>query len=284
MFSITNNLLHLSMFKKHIKIQMKSLIAILKTIYRLNYSILFFSLILLSLNACISPKKMKYLQGEEDVTHQITREFTYHIQAGDVLFIKINTLDNTTYESFNAQGESGSNSVSEIALYLNSYTVNDSGYIRLPIAGDVKVSDLSIDETSKKIQESVSVYLKETTIIVKLMSFKVTILGEVKNPGVYHVYDASLTLFQALGLAGDLNNYGNRKNLKLIRQTPEGQKIIELDITNQNILSSEYFYLLPNDVIYVEPHITKSFGFDRFPFTEIFTGITTLFLILNYVK
>jgi len=263
---------------------MKSLKSILKPVYNFNYSILLFSIIFLSLNACISPKKMKYLQGNEDITHQITREFTYHIQAGDVLYVNLNTLDNTTYESFNPQGKTGSNSTSEIALYLNSYTVNDSGYINLPIVGNINVSGLSIDETSKEIQKNINVYLKETTIIVKLMSFKVTILGEVKSPGVYHVYDASLTLFQALGLAGDLNNYGNRKNIKLIRQTPEGQKIIELDITDQNILSSDYFYLLPNDVLYVEPHVTKSFGFDRFPFTEIFTGITTLFLILNYVK
>ena len=263
---------------------MKSLNSMLKTFYRFNYLILLLGIILLSFTACTSPKKMKYLQGEENTTHQITREFTYHIQAGDVLYVKINTLDNNTYESFNAQGKSGNSSTSEIALYLNSYTVNDSGYINLPIIGDIKVSGLSIDETSKEIQKNINVYLKETSIIVKLMSFKVTILGEVQSPGVYQVYDASLTLFQALGLAGDLNNYGKRKNIKLIRQTPEGQKIIELDITNQNILSSEYFYLLPNDVLYVEPHITKSFGFDRFPFTEIFTGVTTLFLILNYVK
>jgi polysaccharide biosynthesis/export protein len=263
---------------------MKSLNLMLKPFYCFNYPILLLGTILLSFTACTSPKKMKYLQGNNNTTHQITRDYTYQIQTGDVLFVKINTLDNHTYESFNAQGEAGSRSTSEIALYLNSYTVNDSGYINLPIVGDIKVSGLSIDETSKEIQKNVNVYLKETSIIVKLMSFKITILGEVQNPGVYQVYDASLTLFQALGLAGDLNNYGKRKNIKLIRQTPEGQKIIDLDITNQNILSSEYFYLLPNDVLYVEPHITKSFGFDRFPFTEMFTGITTLVIILTFIN
>ena len=245
----------------------------IKVLRQFNYAVVYACVLSLFFSSCISPKKMKYLQGEENITHQTSREFTYHIQSGDVLFIKINTLDNSTYESFNAQGSS-----------LYGYTVSDSGYINLPIIGDINILGLSIDETREKIQKNINVYLKETSVIVKLMSFKVTILGEVENPGIYQAYDASLTLFQAIGLAGDLNNYGNRKNIKLIRQTPEGQKIIELDITDQNILSSEYFYLLPNDVIYIEPHITKSFGFEGFPFGQVFAGITTFFLILNYVN
>jgi polysaccharide export outer membrane protein len=241
-------------------------------------------LVLLIFNGCTPPKKLRYLQGETDVVHPVKREFTYNIQPGDVLYIKINTLDNETHQSFNIQGEVASRSSSEIALYLNSYTVSDSGMISFPICGDIYLAGQSIEEAAKTIQKEVAVYLKETTVLVKLMSFKVTILGDVNNPGVYQVYDASLNLFEALGLAGDLNNFGKRKTIKLIRQVEGGLKIVEIDITNQDVLSSEYFYLLPNDILYVEPHVAKSFGFEKFPFTEIFTSISTLIVILTFIN
>jgi polysaccharide biosynthesis/export protein len=241
-------------------------------------------LLMLVFNGCTPPKKLKYLQGETEVIHPVKREFTYNIQPGDVLYIKINTLDNETHQSFNIQGEAASRSSSEIALYLNSYTVNDSGMINFPICGNIHLEGQSIDQASKTIEEEVNVYLKQTTVLVKLMSFKVTILGDVNSPGVYQVYDASLNLFEALGLAGDLNNFGKRKTIKLIRQVEEGLKIVEIDITNQDILSSEYFHLLPNDIIYVEPHVAKSFGFEKFPFTEIFTSVSTLIVILTFIN
>jgi hypothetical protein len=98
-------------------------------------------LVLLIFNGCTPPKKLRYLQGETDVVHPVKRDFTYNIQPGDVLYIKINTLDNETHQSFNIQGEVASRSSSEIALYLNSYTVSDSGMISFPI---VEISILPV--------------------------------------------------------------------------------------------------------------------------------------------
>jgi polysaccharide export outer membrane protein len=121
-------------------------------------------------------------------------------------------------------------------------------------------------------------------VIVKLTSFKITILGEVKNPGYYYVYNNQATLLEALGLAGDLSTYGSRKNVKLIRQKPEGSQVVLIDLTNADLLKSEFFFLMPGDVIYVEPFGARSKRTNLEVLNVVFAGLTTIVLIFSYVN
>ncbi|WP_262507987.1 polysaccharide biosynthesis/export family protein [Williamwhitmania taraxaci] len=116
---------------------------------------------------------------------------------------------------------------------------------------------------------------------MKLVNFKVTVLGEVNSPGSFTIDKEQINLFQALGLAGGMKNFGNGKKVTLVRQTDSGSEVIPLDLTDRNILASDYYYLMPNDMIYIEPLKAKS-NIDGSNFTAIaFSSATTILLIVS---
>jgi polysaccharide export outer membrane protein len=168
-------------------------------------------------------------------------------------------------------------------LFLEGYSIDEEGKITLPIIGGLTVKGLSVDEAQDLIQLNANKYLKNATVIVKLISFKITVLGEVNNPGYHYVYNNQITILEALGLAGDLSPTGSRKNVKLIRQAQGGSEVVLLDLTNPALLKSKYFYLLPNDAIYVEPLKARSRRLNLEHLTLVFSAATTAILILNYL-
>jgi polysaccharide export outer membrane protein len=141
-----------------------------------------------------------------------------------------------------------------------------------------------LEGAQKLIQLNVDKYLKQATAIIKLTSFKVTVLGEVKNPGYYYVYNNQATVLEALGLAGDLTPVGNRQHIKLIRQLESGSQVVLLDLTDPNLLKSDHYYLTPGDVLYVEPFKARSKRTNLELLTVVFSGLTTAVLILSYIK
>ena len=170
------------------------------------------------------------------------------------------------------------------SLYLEGYSVNNDGKITLPILGELTVVGLTLDEAQALIQSNANKYLNNATVIVKLTSFKITILGEVKSPGHYFVYNNQATILEALGMAGDLTTFGNRKNIKLIRQIPAGSQVTLLDLTDPRLLQSPYFFMDPGDVLYVEPlrARTKRSNFEIL--SIVFSAVTTAVLIMSYVN
>jgi polysaccharide export outer membrane protein len=153
----------------------------------------------------------------------------------------------------------------------------------LPIIGELTVKDLSVEQARDLIQLNADKYLKNATVIVKLISFKVTVLGEVNNPGYHYVYNNQVTILEALGLAGDLTAVGNRKNVKLVRQVKGGSEVVLLNLTDPRLLKSKYFYLMPNDALYVEPLRARSGRLNLEHLTLVFSAATTAILILNYL-
>ena len=109
-------------------------------------------------------------------------------------------------------------------------------------------------------------------------------MGEVRRPGSYYNYNDRLTIFEAIGNAGDITDYGNKKNVLIIRPTNEGEKFFRVDLTDVNILKSEAYYLLPNDVIYIEPVRYKSFRLNAPNISLILSSVTTLVIVLNYLN
>jgi polysaccharide export outer membrane protein len=169
-------------------------------------------------------------------------------------------------------------------LFLEGYTVDAIGKITLPILGETAVKDLTIEEAQQTIQANANKYFNNPIVIVKLISFKITVLGEVKNPGYYYVYNNQATALEALGLAGDLTNFGNRRNIKLLRQRASETEVILLDLTDPNLLKSEYFFLHPGDVLYVEPLKARSKRLNLELLSVLFTAMTTAVLIFSYVN
>jgi polysaccharide biosynthesis/export protein len=247
------------------------------------------SLVIMFLASCVPQKKIKYMQKlqEEDTTSVYLNKRTedYKIQPKDNLYIKIVGMDEKGATFFSKQGTATYNdNTTDASIYLNSYSVSPEGDVDFPILGKVIVKDLTLSEVKTLLQKLVDEYMKETIIIVKMVNFNVTILGEVYRPGEYKIYQDRVNLFEAVSMAGDMTDYANRNQIALIRQTKEGSKVHYLDMTRDNILTSKYFYLMPNDIIYISPLPIKRWGFSQFPYALVLTGITavTSMLLLIY--
>jgi polysaccharide biosynthesis/export protein len=250
-------------------------------------NILYLSCITLLLSSCLTNKKLAYFQSdrfsEVNPTLIENAKFEYRIQPSDVLSIRVMNVDPEAASFFNneAGGPGGINPAAN--LYVNGFSVDDKGYINYPAIGNIQVINMTVPEIQNLIQLKVDEYLKNATVIVKLISFKFTILGEVRSPGYYYVYNNQATVPEALGMAGDLTNNGNRKNIKLVRQTLQGSEVVLLDLTDPKLIQSKYYFLLPNDMIYVEPlraQLTRTnLGILPFFFSAI---STTLAIFLAY--
>jgi polysaccharide export outer membrane protein len=256
-----------------------------KIFFNMNIKINFFCIIIMALVSCTPQKNIVYLQDKGDKTNSENvkkNTFEYIIKPKDQLYIKTVPLNEPSATLLYSNDQSNAAS-SEMSAYLNGYNVSDSGFVDLPLIGKVFVDGLTITECQKIIQEKVNIYLKNTLVIVKLLNYNITVLGEVNNPGTFHVYKNQINILEVLGLAGDLTIFGNRKQIVLVRQN-EGNKMIDIDITDKKLLYSDYFYLQPNDILYIKPTRSKIFGTNPFPFATVLSSITTLILLINYLS
>ncbi len=141
-----------------------------------------------------------------------------------------------------------------------------------------------MDEAANTIKNFTKNVLNNPIVSVRFSNSNVTILGEVLRPGTYPYYKEQLNVFFALGLAGDITEYGNRRRVVLIRERNKIINKYELDLTKDEIFKSDYYYLRPNDVLYVAPLKIRRFGMREYPFPLLFSAVTSTFLILNYFK
>ncbi len=204
------------------------------------------------------------------------------MHKGDNLYIRVNSLDEKS-NYFDKAGDI-SNYYSEAGIYLNSYTVNDSGYVEFPLIGKVMVNNQTIEQIQRQLQEKVNEYIKNTVVIVKLANFRVSMVGEFNNPGKYVIYQDKINIFEAISMAGDMTDFAKRNKVLLVRQSEKGVKTYRINLNDYSILESDYYYLMPNDLVYVEPLKGKQFAFSEFPYILILTTITTTLLLLNYIQ
>ncbi len=242
----------------------------------------------LTLTSCIPQRKLRYLQEQKESsidTSQIQNiDKTYKLKPKDEVYLKVNSIDPKTYAFFNG-GESRLNQFnSDLGLYLNSYTISDSGMIQLPVAGKIKIDNMNLEEARSTIETVLSNYLKDVSVTLKLSGFRLTILGEVKRPGRYAPYVSQMNIMEAVALAGDMTAYGNRKKVMIIREEKGKEHILYINLLDKNILQSKSFNLLPNDIIYVESLNAKTWGFETFPYTLILSSLTTFIAIMSLIR
>jgi polysaccharide biosynthesis/export protein len=245
-------------------------------------------LVVLMLGACTSQSRLVYLQDRDEVGDELPVFVgDYLVKPGDILHVRVATPDPDAQALFTTDDmrmtRSTSGGTGDLSLFIYGYSVDHEGKIQMPVIGEVEVSGLTINLAREAIQVLVDEYLIGATVSVKMVNFSVTVLGEVKRPGNYYVYDNEFTIMDALGLAGDLTDYGNR-NVKVVRRTAEGVNFATLDITDRRSVTSALYYLQPGDLVYVEPLPAKRAGFAQFPFAVIFSAITTTLLLINFFK
>ncbi len=243
----------------------------------------------ISLASCISQKNTVYLHNKSafsDGSGSYENDMAvYKVQSGDFLYINVTSMDPSNISAFASDNRTEYQLQSDMGVYLKSYQVNDSGFISLPVVGKVNVAGLSINQVKNKLQTELDEFYKLTTVTVKLVNFKVSIMGEVNRPGTYTVYQDKLNIFQAISMGGDLTTYANRKEVNIIRRTKTGgTEIIKVNLLNDSLLELPGYYLHPEDIVYVEPLKSKSFAFTSFPYAIVLSTITTTLLILNFFK
>lgn len=249
--------------------------------------LLFFCL-LLALSGCVSQRKLPYLQDAQLSTTQPkvveNPRPVYKLHAGDVLNIRVQSVQPVLSDIFNVPGPQLVTSGDPGVLYLTGYTLDNTGTVTLPTVGRIKMQDLTLEQAQALVQQKVSAYVRDANVLVKLLSFKITVLGEVRQPGRYFVYSTQATLLEGLGLAGDLTEYGNRQNVKLVRQTDKGSEIVLLNLTDPKLLQSPYYYLQPNDALYVEPLQARTSRGNLTNLGIVFAGISAIVLLLSYIR
>ncbi|WP_417886294.1 polysaccharide biosynthesis/export family protein [Zunongwangia sp.] len=205
----------------------------------------------LFLNSCVSRRKIAYLQGEGKLKiNMVTNNLK--IKPDDVLTIRVSTAEQDAALPFNLTKTVGQPGVSG-NVELETYLVSNDGTINFPIVGKVHVVGYTNIELAEKIKQKISDYVKDAIVNVRVLNFKISVLGEVKNPGTFTVEDDHISLPQALGLAGDMTIYGKRKKVLVVRQEKGMQTRNYVDITDPDIAESPYYNLQQNDIIYVEP-------------------------------
>jgi polysaccharide biosynthesis/export protein len=223
-----------------------------------------------------------YLQ--DNSTGQFNSEnIEYTLQPNDILSVVVKSLDPSNTELFNLQVHQNYGNINGQSMYLAGYTIDREGFVKLPIIGKVQVANLDVQQAENKIQEEIDKYLRNATVILKMVSFKVAMLGSVRNPGYYYIFNAKANVFEGLGMAGDITQTGNHKNVKLIRQNDTGSEVHVLDLTSTRILESNKFHLMPNDIIYVEPLKARTTQTNIQLWGAIVSGLNLSLLILTTI-
>tara|TARA_B100000809_G_scaffold108898_1_gene107367 strand:- start:579 stop:1358 length:780 start_codon:yes stop_codon:yes gene_type:complete len=241
-----------------------------------------FLLCFLLLQACIPMRKVVYMKNNPITEKEIIiTPPVHHLEIGDVLFVRVLSSNDKSYEFFNVETNTNSsaNNTSMASLYLNGSTINSLGMIEIPVIGKIFLLGKNLEEAKISVQKVVDEYLQDAIVIVKLANFQVTILGEVNKPGTFPVFKENVTIFEALALAGDLSDYANRQKIKIVRTHNNKKKIYTIDLTNQQLLLSDFYYLRNDDMIYVEP--LKYRTFRKSQSQIVLSALTTLSLMVN---
>lgn len=240
----------------------------------------------LLLSSCVTNKDIVYLQDKGTTVNESIQiqelNKPYRIQVNDILRITVKALDAELVGIFNpnnteSSGESGS------SLYFNGFTVDVHGNIKFPILGDINVLGFTVEEVEKKVKnELLTKYFKETAqifVTAKLSGLRYTVTGEVGSTGTITLFQERVNIIEALANSGDILSTGDRKDIIIIRQYPQGQQIHHIDLTDIAALKSPYYYIKPNDMILVKPLKRKAIGAGETA-TQTFTTIASIFSVL----
>ncbi|MDT0557333.1 polysaccharide biosynthesis/export family protein [Ichthyenterobacterium sp. W332] len=260
-----------------------------------HLSILLILAVCLVSSSCIPLKDQVYYQNKsgslDSISRVIEQSKPYRVQINDILNIRIKVLDQENVEIFNPIGEKNLNAESAERAYFDGFTVDLGGNIRIPELGELNVLGFTTKEIGEEIENKLlEDQFKETAnifVTVKLAGLRYTTSGEMGSTGTQVVFTDRLNIYEAIANAGEIKITGDRKDVMIIRQYPHGQQIHHIDLTNINAMYSPYYYIQPNDMIYVKPLKQKVWGTGvtgQQTFTSIVaitTFITTTILLID---
>ncbi|MED9995557.1 MAG: polysaccharide biosynthesis/export family protein [Paludibacteraceae bacterium] len=248
-----------------------------------NYFAVFTLIAIILMPSCVTPRKTRYLQEPDKYVPAYPEYHTpadYQIMKSDELNIRVITLDPESSKIFNASTSTNGTMSSSSYKGLDTYTVYEDGTIDFPYLGAIQVAGKTTRQIKKDIEAALRDYVKDCSVEVRLVNSYFNLLTE--NQASRHALTKEkMTIFEALAVGGDLSTYADRQHVKVLRQMPSGEtEIKEFDIRSQDILGSEYYYIQPNDIIYVKAFKGQFFRVDSFLTAIGITSTTISFGVL----
>lgn len=232
------------------------------------HALIFVAVLAVIGTSCIPNKKVIYLQNQEvgkmanDSLIQ-TAYSEYRLQTGDILSIEVRSSNPSIVQLFQSPSAGNSANLANGAAdvnYLSGFKLNENGDIELPLVGFLKVDGLTLPESKVLIETEIKKYITDAYLIVRLGGIRYTALGEFNSPGRFSILQSKVTIFEAIANAGDLTVLANRKNALLIRQYPDGLRTHAIDLTERSLITSPFYYIQPNDQLYLEPLKERQYG------------------------
>jgi polysaccharide export outer membrane protein len=233
---------------------------------------------------------MTDITNNEIVNSLPVHETEHIIKTGDILYVSVKSINTEVNQIFNPESAMETNSgmgyqkyTTPSGAYLYGYEVDADGYIKLPNMGKIKVGGVSQSQLGAVVQKKVDEFLNDAIVNVKLLNYKITVIGEVRNPGVYYNYNNSITVLEALAMANGNTDFASIRNVVVVRPYPEGNKAFQLDLSSKDVYKSEAFYLQPNDYIMVRPDKYKNFQLNSQAYSLFFSSLSMLLAVLGFV-
>lgn len=211
-------------------------------------------LVIFVTTSCSSRKKVVYFQNAKDFETVVdTETFTPRLKVNDIVTIYVSTFDLEAAKPFNLV-----KSQTTSALELVDYIIDIEGNIDYPVLGKVKLLGLTVEEAKELFKKKLEDYLKDPIVNIRILNFRISVLGSVNSPGIYQVSGERITLLEAIALAGDLNIKGKRENVMVIRDFNGTKTYTRVNLLNKELFNSPVYYLTQNDIVYVEPNKSGS--------------------------
>lgn len=255
-------------------------------------TLVFFATILV-MNSCVTRKELTYLRYSDRSAENVfsgtdsrtsVASSTYKIMPYDNLYIRVITPDPQWSSLFNIMPVGAGGAVTEESAGLFGYPVDSEGKIEIPFVGKIDAGGRTLAEITVALDSIFKNYVTDAAITVRLVNNYVSILGEVNMPGRYRLTKDRVNVFEVLAMAGDMSEFSNRQKVQLIRPSPYGPVIKEFSLADRSILSSELYYVIPNDIIYVMPGKGKSFRVNSSVWTLFLTTITSALGVIGFFR
>ncbi|WP_343625789.1 polysaccharide biosynthesis/export family protein [Flavobacterium lindanitolerans] len=228
---------------------------------KLNYFrpviLLFLSLFIFS---CASRKNVAYYQNIDQLANlESSSSYETILQPDDLLMIVVMAENPEVAAPFNLPSVimQSTNEIEVQQVRMNSYLIDSKGFIQFPVLGTIQLGGLTRTQAIAKMTNELEKYINKPSVNLRILNYKITVQGEVTQPGIHNITSERITLTEALSLSGDLTVYGKRDNILIIREVDGKKQATRVDITKADFLNSPFYYLKQNDVVYVEPNKTK---------------------------
>lgn len=246
-----------------------------------------FGIILIVSSSCVRYKNITYVQDRYKVD-SVTMNLEVNVpediilEPGNNVYINLSGLERFHIESFSKTTGNYSN-YTELFLYFQGYLIDDSGYVDLPIVGKVEVKGKSFKEARELIQARYKEFLKGVIVDVRLVSYDITLMGEVNRPGKYYFYKPNINILEAIAQSGNLSAFGDVKNVLVIRNKGAISESVKLDLTDTNVFKNSYYWLEPGDVVYVKPLRAKVLQVNSSAINLLFSTVSMIMALSTFV-